>query len=276
ILYRLLKDFDPNAYCLISSSDYGAGRAYYERLPARYHRLPPEHRVRAFALVQRSRNIGRILREESCEAVIACTADILNLPATYLASRMARVPFYIFMFDHYVYQWVSSKRRAFAHLIAPLLVRSAERTIVLNEFMACEIADSYGGTPVIIRPPCEMQAYRSAALARKLLVGSSPRIVYTGALYEANNDAFINLLRALELVRDLGVTLHLYSEQRLPESIAQIAPDLLEQHGHRGLRDMPDIQMEADILFLPLAFASAYPEIIRLSFPSKTPEYLAS
>ena len=38
---------------------------------------------------------------------------------------------------------------------------------------------------------------------------------------------------------------------------------------------MPGIQRNADILFLPLAFNSPYPEIIKTSSPGEIGEYLA-
>jgi glycosyltransferase involved in cell wall biosynthesis len=39
---------------------------------------------------------------------------------------------------------------------------------------------------------------------------------------------------------------------------------------------MPAIQQEADLLFLPLAFNSPYPEIVRTAAPGKMGEYLAA
>jgi len=47
-------------------------------------------------------------------------------------------------------------------------------------------------------------------------------------------------------------------------------------HQHEPLSAMPTIQKEADILFLPMAFASPYPEIVRTSSPGKMGEYLAT
>jgi glycosyltransferase involved in cell wall biosynthesis len=47
-------------------------------------------------------------------------------------------------------------------------------------------------------------------------------------------------------------------------------------HEHVANDRVPAIQKEADVLFLPLAFHSPYPEIIRTSAPGKTGEYLAA
>ena len=47
-------------------------------------------------------------------------------------------------------------------------------------------------------------------------------------------------------------------------------------HKHLPNSRIPAIQRAADILFLPLAFNSPYPEIIKTSAPGKIGEYLAS
>ena len=87
-------------------------------------------------------------------------------------------------------------------------------------------------------------------------------IVYTGAVYEAHYSAFRNLIEAIKDTGIPGLALHLYT----PQSEAH-----LEMNGitgpvviHRNLPNdrMPGIQRRADLLFLPLAFASEYPDII--------------
>jgi glycosyltransferase involved in cell wall biosynthesis len=42
------------------------------------------------------------------------------------------------------------------------------------------------------------------------------------------------------------------------------------------MEEIPRVQQAADILFLPLAFASPYPGVIRTSAPTKMGEYLAA
>ncbi len=70
--------------------------------------------------------------------------------------------------------------------------------------------------------------------------------------------------------------LHLYTASE---------PALLSEHGlsgpivfhpHAPAPAMPRIQQRAHILFLPLAFDSPYPEVVRTSAPAKMAEYLAA
>src|SRR5262249_24872683 len=89
-------------------------------------------------------------------------------------------------------------------------------------------------------------------------------------------DAFINLVTAMLNLPDTGLTLQLYTSAR---------PDELERLGLRGPLEIHEqvpacqaaaLQCRADILFLPLAFASPYPEVIDTSAPGKRGELLAS
>src|SRR5439155_16530435 len=47
-------------------------------------------------------------------------------------------------------------------------------------------------------------------------------------------------------------------------------------NGHVPVEEALRLQQSADVLFLPLAFQSPYPQIIRTSAPGKLGEYLAS
>src|ERR1041385_5337095 len=121
VIQRILREFHPDDYCLISSERYNdANPGPTERLEANYYHLPPALRINKghrfglqhlregmnipLAVWQHSRLLTRIIKHERCEAIVACTGDVPLLPAAYLASRRARVPFYAWIFDHYSYR----------------------------------------------------------------------------------------------------------------------------------------------------------------------------
>lgn len=89
-------------------------------------------------------------------------------------------------------------------------------------------------------------------------------------------DAFRNLVSALKLLDRPDVKLHLYTPD-CPEGLAKrgIGGPVVF-YPHLALAAMPKIQQDADILFLPLAFNSLYPEVIMTSAPGKMGEYLAA
>src|SRR5262245_24313120 len=148
VLHRLVKDLKPDRYCLLSVRDYHAPAApgsipenACARLPGRYYHLParlyfqgrlwrraePVRGAASLALqvAERARKVTRILRHERCDALIACTGELIDLPAGFLAARRLGIPFYPYLFDDYVTQWTNPQRRWFARLAAPWIMKGA-------------------------------------------------------------------------------------------------------------------------------------------------------
>jgi glycosyltransferase involved in cell wall biosynthesis len=227
---------------------------------------------------QRPAAVAGVLAREQCRAVLACTGDVLNLPAGYLASRRCEVPFYAYVFDDYVAQWVDPLARLVARCCAPRVLRGAAGVVVTNEFLCAEYRRRYAIAPLVIHNPCQALPAGAAEPVPWPAEPAEVSIVYTGAVYEAHHDAFRNLLAAMRQVARPVLRLHLYTAQ---------APGVLEREGicgpavvlhrHVSSSEVPAVQRRADVLFLPLAFASPYPEpLIRTSAPGKMGEYLAS
>jgi glycosyltransferase involved in cell wall biosynthesis len=102
------------------------------------------------------------------------------------------------------------------------------------------------------------------------------RIVYTGQIYDAHFDAFRHLLAAIEAPDLQDVRLHVYSAQAADQLARGGIHGRLQLHPHQPQPAIYEVQRRADILFLPLAFDSPYPEIIRTSATTKLADYLAS
>lgn len=302
VLYRLLKDLDPESYCLISQKDYTSeayGEGYTSKLMGRYYKIYPEPKTRdpfqfsqgllyplgvmlrlfnvlmAFlGIFLRGVQIARILRQEKCSAVVACTADLVNLPASYLASRLAGASYYPYIFDYYSYQWTEPTSRSFAELFEPLVLHGATGIIVPNEHLERELKRRYSVRSTVIHNPCDQAEG----------VGEVPwpaeddevKIVYTGAVYYVHYDAFRNLVSAIERLGSRNVRLHIYTGEphNLLESEGIRGP--VVYHDHVDLSEALNIQKLADVLFLPLAFHSSNPQIVNTSSPGKMGEYLAS
>jgi glycosyltransferase involved in cell wall biosynthesis len=80
-------------------------------------------------------------------------------------------------------------------------------------------------------------------------------------------------------VQSLGIPnlkIHLYTQQSKDQLVENTYKGLLVVHEALPTTEMPAIQRNADILFLPLAFRSKFPEVIKTSAPGKIGEYLAS
>jgi glycosyltransferase involved in cell wall biosynthesis len=299
VLYRLLSGLPPDSYFLISQQDADGDAAhdqYTNPLEGRHYRLRPGWQLRRgyfrigrvavgptlnallslLDIVWFSRQIARYIRLESCEAFVACSANLANLPAAYLASRRCGVRFYAYYFDDYLNQWSNSAARYIASRFEPLMAAYASGVFVPNEFLYRDIQRRHGVKATIIHNPVDLAQYDLANADTPPDSGCIQDVVYTGSIYHAQLDAFENLLAAIDLLEGPNTGLHLYSSTASEWLEKQGIRGQIVHHGPVPLSATPAIQQQADVLFLPLAFNSPYPEVIRTAAPGKMGEYLAS
>jgi glycosyltransferase involved in cell wall biosynthesis len=291
VIGRLLAGLPADGYCIASLNDYiGIPDLpqFTDRLPGRYYHLPEEPQLTRGAglavvawanlwlhIWARGRNIARILRQEHSQVAVAATGDLIDLPATWLACRMATASFLPYYFDDYVFQWAEADLRRQARWLEGLMFRGLKAVIVPNEFMAQEIHRRWGVTATIVRNPCQELGLDGAPDAVPATDNSA--IVYTGAVYHANLAALQSLLTAMR-EPDLGdLRLHLYTAHA-PEWLRQKGLDgkTVVCHAHVPPSEVGRVQRAGRVLFMPFAFNSGIPEVIRTSAPSKLSDYLAS
>lgn len=303
VLYQLLKGFSGKDYCLISQQDYSSpspDHNYTELLPTSYHTLPVDtviYRGGRFRLPQRlgyayiplgiiarARRIARILRRERVGALVACTGgwDCLNMPAGYLAARMVGIPYYAYIFDYYSKQWEGPTHWGdgdyvrLARRLESSLLKGAAGVIAPNEFLRDALRERYGVESAVIHNPCDLSRYEMTYQERRTREGDEKKIVYTGDIYEAHFDAFANLMEAIRLMGRPDVKLHAYTIRPIEYLREHGIDGPIVLHPHAPNDSMPEVQSDADILFLALAFHPPYPEVTKTAAPGKTGEYLAS
>jgi len=300
-LHHLLKRLPPEQYCLITQKNFHLYR-YLEHcstwLPARYYFLHPDQQVLrlliksaslfsaqpvlSLLLKIRIYQIKKILKKEHIQVVIACTGDLFDPPAAFMAAREHGIPFILYTFDYYSRQWIADFTKSFTEKYEHEMLTGAKTIIVPNECMAKEYSRRYGISPVIIHNPFDLEEYeknistRPAGSEEDPEIPGEKRIVYTGAVYDAHYSAFRNLIAAIPKTGIPGIKLHIYTPQSFGQLLVHGIAGPVTIHKPRPNSEIPSIQHSADILFLPLAFGSAYPEVIKTSAPAKIGEYLAS
>jgi glycosyltransferase involved in cell wall biosynthesis len=293
MLYRILSGFNPDDYYLVSHETYTKKAEEKMYLPVEYFSIPgpwllnrlnhqrmPES-LRDLTsimmlIVWRTYKLVWIIRKNPVYAIIACSGDIADIPAGFLASKILGVDFYAYIFDDYVYQW-TGLYRSFAKFIAPWIFKRSVAAIGPNKYICDEYSHRYGIKYVIVHNPCSAEELNAPVNELWPAENGRIRIMYTGAIYRANYDCFRNLIRAMDLLENHTVELHIYTAQSMEELSAQgIEGENVQIHSHVPYDQILEEQHRADMLFLPLAFESPIPEVLRTSAPGKMAEYLAS
>jgi glycosyltransferase involved in cell wall biosynthesis len=220
--------------------------------------------------------VKNILQKEQCKVVIGCTGDLFDPPATFLAAKELGIPFILYTFDFYSRQWTHPVLREFSEKKEREMLTAPSQVIVPNECMKKEYFQKYGIQTTVIHNPFDLVEYEGNAKITTAVTSHDLKIVYTGAVYDAHFTAFQNLLVAIEKTGIPNLKLHIYTPQSLSYLEKKNISGPVEIHKHLPNSQMPGIHRNADILFLPLAFNSPYPDIIKTSAPGKIGEYLAS
>jgi glycosyltransferase involved in cell wall biosynthesis len=231
------------------------------------------------AVLEYRRRIADIIRREGCAAIVACTGDVMHLPAGYLASRATGVPFFAYVFDHYSYrEWHDPVAAFWARRFEPLVMKGAAGVIAPNEILRDDLRERFGVEAVVIHNSFDISPYETGRRddANSRSTSGEVNIVFTGAVYEPHFGAFRNLMIALQKLRRPGVRLHLYTNQQDETLERENVRGPIVRHPQQSMTEMPRVQMEADILFLPFAFDSPYPDLVRTSATTKLGEYLAA
>ena len=294
ILSRLFDNFTPQECCYITQQSIN--RPTNNTLPVlngKYIYYYPEKKIKLIRylstlinwlnllreLQSRRKQIRKILVREKVKNLIICSGDVLNLPAGWLAARKLGIKIYPYLFDDYVNQWKASLRYRywFARFFGQIFLKRVEKFIVPNEFMAREYYQRYHVSSVIIYNCTPIPKLKDLdQTSKKFFDQSYFNIVFTGTISYAQYDAFENLFKAVNQSRLKNIKVHIYSGQsRRDLKPLRPLPDYFELHQSLSNREIFPLQRQADLLFLPLAFKSPFPKVIKTSSPGKMGEYLA-
>jgi glycosyltransferase involved in cell wall biosynthesis len=196
--------------------------------------------------------------------------------AAYLAHRITRAPLVLYELD----EWRASVARSglparwLESLLHGPMLRSASTVWVMSEPLARQLADRYGVESRVMPHSVDLSRFKRGAPS----AGRSGefRLLYTGAVYDAQAEAIARVARALDEVT-APCRLVLYTA----ESAAALAA-----LGIKGQRvsierpvrpaEVPALLAEADALLLPFSFGAAERDIVSTSLPTKTADYLAA
>ncbi|HEY4481625.1 MAG TPA: hypothetical protein VI489_02110, partial [Candidatus Brocadiaceae bacterium] len=212
MLYRILSGFAPENYYLISREKYEQREDTNFFLSGNYYALQPfkylfllnkygfaiirDISTIVLSILSRTRQIRKIMRYHPVDVLVACSGDIADIPAGFIASSTLRIPFIAYLFDDYVYQWTGIYR-LFARVVSPFIFRRCAGIIGPNEFICNEYLQRYDVKYALVRNPVDQDELKKPVYYRWPSEEGKIAITYTGAIYRANYDCFQNLVRVL-------------------------------------------------------------------------------
>jgi len=221
-----------------------------------------------------------IVKKENISNIFVTSGYGYYFILAYYLKKLTKTPYSVYMFDLWTKEIAASRiHRVLIKLFEKRIFTSAKNVFVMSEPLKEYYERKFSISPVVISHSVDLTKYSS--LDTKKSVDTFPEgdfreIVFTGMINSAQRDAIRNMVDALKLPGMENIKLILYTRADV---------DLLKQTGISGenviLRyalpeEIPIIQKKADILFLPLAFNSSMPTLIKTAMPGKLPEYLAA
>ncbi|MBI3596523.1 MAG: glycosyltransferase [Nitrospirae bacterium] len=217
-----------------------------------------------------------IIRKEKVTDILIHPTSGNFLLASYILHRLTGIPLYVYMLDLYSAAQTFKIRKLMSVPIERLVMRASKKVFVMSEALQDFYKRKYNIQTVLLRHPIELPQ-NGSRIAKKVKINRNTKktIVFTGMIYEAQLDALQNLVSAVNELSE--VEFHIYSQRAVPKLITMgLSGSNIIHHGYVDPSKISSIQREADILFLPMAFNSPYPDIIKTASPGKLPEYLAS
>lgn len=225
----------------------------------------------------------KLVRREKIEALFAVPWDQFTI-AAYFIHRFTGVPIYMYVMDD-----PAGTRNAlglqplFYSLFMPRLLHSCRRVWGVSDEMCSYFEQRYAVKCFPLLPLLDLDKFQQARKEQVESASGGPfRVVFTGAVYNAQVDALRRLVRVVSRTpetnkdghRPIQLTLYTSTSRATLEREKLMGENVRwDQVDHN---DMPKALAQADVAFLPLSFDPKMRHIVETSLPSKLAEYLAA
>ena len=218
----------------------------------------------------------RIVRQSPGNVILGISDNGPAMLSTFLVGLFTRTPYTLYLFDIYKGNNLTPFDRLIASVFEGAIFRRARLVILTNEGTEGFYKERYG-------TDIRTSVVHNSVFAEEYEKARTPyrpeppyRIVFTGHVYWAQEQAVMNVIKAVDHLNDISVKLELYVPKLEEPLLGEVKkrPGLLLSSVPPS--EIPEIQCAATLLILPLAWRSKSPEIIATATPGKFIDYLAS
>ncbi|MCX6648717.1 MAG: glycosyltransferase family 4 protein [Candidatus Bathyarchaeota archaeon] len=217
----------------------------------------------------------RLLMTKKVDNILVIYPYFCDLISGYLLHKITGKPLLIYMHDLF------SETRKQAHLykvwnkLEWRIMSSAKVIFVMNNKYISHYSSKGINNMVLLPPTIDLSEiyYFDLDKINESEKTNDLKIVFTGSAYGANENAILKFLESTERLDSLKVVFAtpslLGQSEKLQSKLKKVSIGFLDK------KQCINLQKSADVLLLPLAFNSVYPDEIRCAFPCKLLEYMA-
>ncbi len=196
---------------------------------------------------------------------------------TFFLHKLTGKPYYIFLFDLYKGNFYPFPGGTLANIFEKIILAGATKIIVNNTGTKKFYDQRYGNA---LSPKMEIIHNSVFEENYQNLGGSAPKgppytVLFTGGVNWPQLGAVKNLVKAVEEIKDIDVIFKIYtpSPRAFLEKMGIKETEKIKI-SFASPKEMPKIQNEAHVLFLPLAWNTKSDAIIHTATPGKLTDYL--
>lgn len=217
---------------------------------------------------------NNIIKNKKINLLIGVSDTKMNLLSTYILSKKTKIPFVLYIFDLYYGNNFNFPYNILAKIFEPLIFKNAKHILVTNDETKKYYIKKYGNENKysIIYNSVFHDKYTKYNSNQKLDHNNKLNIVFTGNIYWAQKSTLDNLLNLIK--NKLNINITIYCPNPPIDLIKKYSKCKKITFKSEAQAEMPKIQSEADILFLPLSWNTGFDDIIKTASPGKLSDYL--
>lgn len=229
--------------------------------------------------------VYKLLKLNRTEGIEKC---LINYPdpffsvAGYIFVKLINLEYVLYFHDLFEEAQIKSTRivqRFLAKIFERRMIKDSRKFLVICRGLKDFYKDKYGVQPIILPHSIDLDIVnknfaidKNSESTRSKII----RIVYSGGVYDDQYDAMLSFVEAIRN-SDLNVKLTITSVHSAEyfKKIG-IADEDTEVRFFKNRKKVFELQRQADILYLPLAFDPPDPFEVKTALPTKIFEYIAS
>ncbi len=219
----------------------------------------------------------KTIKDKKIDSIIAFSDYGPAMIGAYILQKITKKPYSIFLFDLYKGNSLPFPGKILANIFEPFMFKSAKYIVLTNEgtrdFYSKIYSKKILKKMIVIHNSVFPESYLNRQISEN--TQSSYTILFTGRIYWPQIGSLKNLIKAVEEIDDTNIKLKIYSPSP-KEYLKEIGIEESEKIkiGVASPEEMPLIQGNADILFLPLSWHIKSQAIIDTATPGKLTDYL--